>query len=79
MSHNDIRNLLSRLHDSFGGNAPSPQVHQLMEQMQQQLQAGGDEALSDSASALLAEVEGEHPDGTALVLEIIEVLDRMGI
>ena len=79
MSHPQIENLLTRLHDSFGGNAPSPAIRQLMEQMQQQVKAGQDGDLGDSASALLVEIEGEHPQGTTLVLEIIEILDRMGI
>ena len=78
MSHTDIKNLLSQLHDTFGSNAPSPQIAELMAQMQRQLDSGNAD-VSDAASELLLEVEAEHPDATAIVLNIIEVLDRMGI
>lgn len=80
MSHTEINNLLTRLHDTFGGNAPSPQVAELMQKMQQHVQTSGVEPeISDTASDLLLEVEAEHPDATIIVLDIIEVLDKMGI
>lgn len=80
MSHSEIKNLLTRLHDTFGGNAPSPQVEELMARMQQHVQNSTVEPeISDTASDLLLEVEAEHPKATAIVLDIIERLDKMGI
>lgn len=80
MSHSEIKNLLTQLHDTFGSNAPSPQVSALLEKMQQHLQTSNIEPdISDTASDLLLEVEAEHPDATITVLNIIEILDKMGI
>jgi hypothetical protein len=84
MSNTEISSLLTRLHDSFGDNAPSPQIQQLMKKMQEHLHesskpAEGEPDISDTASTLLAEVEAEHPDATAIVLNMIETLDKMGI
>jgi hypothetical protein len=83
MSNTEIKSLLTQLHDSFGSSSPSPQISRLMQDMQLQLDGAkpgaGEPDLSDNASALLAEVEAEHPDATVVVLNIIEMLDRMGI
>ena len=80
MSHTEIKNLLSQLHDTFAGNAPSPAVNALMQQMEQSLQNGKvAPEIADAASEMLAEIEGEHPKATQLVLDIIEILDRMGV
>lgn len=80
MSHTEIKNLLTQLHDTFGGSAPSPQVNELMQKMQQHVQTSTVEPeISDTASDLLLEVEAEHPDATIIVLNIIEALDKMGI
>ncbi len=80
MSHKEIHGLLTQLHDAFAGNAPSPQVSALMQKMQQSVQNGKVEPeIADAASDLLIEVEGHHPKATQLVLDIIEILDRMGI
>jgi len=80
MSHTEIKSLLTQLHDTFGGNAPSPQVNELMQKMQQHVHTGSIEPeISDTASDLLLEVEAEHPDATIIVLNIIEILDKMGI
>jgi len=80
MSHTEIKSLLTQLHDTFGSNAPSPQVAELMKKMQQHLHSDDVEPeISDTASDLLLEVEAEHPDATIIVLNIIETLDKMGI
>jgi hypothetical protein len=80
MSHTELKGLLTRLHDTFADNAPSPQVNALMQKMEQHLQADKvAPEISDTASHLLVEVEGEHPQATTIVLDIIEILDRMGV
>lgn len=80
MSNTEITSLLTQLHDSFGSNAPSPQIKELMDKMQQHVQtATVAPEVSDTASDLLLEVEAEHPNGTVIVLNIIETLDKMGI
>jgi hypothetical protein len=80
MSHKELQSLLTQLHDTFSGNAPSAAVGALMQKMQQSLQNGKVEPeIADSASDLLVEVEGAHPKATQLVLDIIEILDRMGV
>ncbi len=80
MSHTEIKSLLTQLHDTFGGSAPSPHINELMQKMQQHVQSGKVEPeISDTASDLLLEVESEHPDATVIVLNIIEILDKMGI
>lgn len=80
MSHAQLSGLLTKLHDTFAGNAPSPEVSALMKQMEQSLQ-GGKVApeIADAASDMLIEVEGAHPQATAVVMDIIEILDRMGV
>lgn len=80
MSHKEIQGLLAQLHDTFAGNAPSPEVSALMQKMEQSVQNGKVEPeIADAASDLLVEVEGVHPKATQLVLDIIEILDRMGV
>ena len=80
MSHTELKGLLTQLHDTFSGNAPSAEVNALMQKMQQSLQNGKVEPeIADAASDLLVEVEGQHPQATQLVLDIIEILDRMGV
>lgn len=80
MSQVEIKNLLTQLHDIFGSNAPSAEVNALMQKMQQHVAGGKIEPeIADTASDLLIEVEAEHPDATVAVLNIIEILDRMGI
>lgn len=80
MSHTEIKSLLTQLHDTFAGNAPSPQVAALIEKMNQQVTTSSIHPdISDAASDLLLEVEAEHPDATVIVLNIIEILDKMGI
>jgi len=80
MSQTEIKSLLAQLHDAFGGNAPSPSINELMQKMQQHVQANKIEPeISDTSSDLLLEVEAEYPDATVIVLNIIEILDRMGI
>ena len=80
MSHTQLTGLLTQLHDTFAGNAPSAEVNALMQKMQQSLQNGKvAPEIADAASELLVEVEDAHPKATALVLDIIEILDRMGV
>ena len=80
MSQAEIKNLLTQLHDTFAANAPSPAINELMKKMQQSVQGGKVEPeIADAASDLLVEVEGAHPKAMQLVLDIIEILDRMGI
>lgn len=80
MSHKELQGLLTQLHDTFAGNAPSAAVSTLMQKMQQSLQNGKVEPeIADSASDLLVEVEGASPKATQLVMDIIEILDRMGV
>jgi hypothetical protein len=80
MSQTEIKNLLTRLHDTFAGNAPSPQINELMQKMEQHLKSSEvDPEISDTASDLLLEVEAENPNATIVVLDIIELLDKMGI
>jgi len=80
MSHKELQGLLTQLHDTFSGNAPSAEVNLLMKKMQQSLQNGKvDPEIADSASDLLVEMEGASPKATQIVLDIIEILDRMGV
>lgn len=74
----EVKSLLTQLHQSFGDNAPSPQVKQLLDEMQRQADSPNPD-MSDAASNLLLELEGEHPQATSIVLRIIEILDSMGI
>lgn len=74
----EVKSLLTQLHQSFGDNAPSPQVKQLLDEMQRQADSANPD-MSDAASNLLLELEGEHPQATSIVLRIIEILDSMGI
>lgn len=74
----EVKSLLTQLNNSFGNNAPSPQVKQLLDEMQRQADSANPD-MSDAASSLLLELEGEHPQATSIVLRIIEILDSMGI
>jgi len=80
MSHTELKGLLTRLHDTFADNAPSPQVSALMQKMEQSLQDGKvAPEIADAASDMLVEVEGVHPKATQVMMDMIEILDRMGV
>lgn len=78
-----INNLMTQLHDTFGDDEPSPQVAQLMQEMERHVQhwqsPAPEDALLDTAEALAAELEVEHPAATGVVRKIIEALNNMGV
>jgi hypothetical protein len=78
-----INNLMTQLHDTFGDDEPSPQVAQLMQEMQRHVKhwetPAPEEALLDTAEALATELEVEHPAAATVVRRIIEALNNMGV
>ncbi len=78
-----INNLMTQLHDTFGDDEPSPQVAQLMQEMERHVQhwesPAPEEALLDTAEALATELEVEHPAATSIIRKIIETLNNMGV
>ena len=80
MPQQQLENLITRLHESFGSTDASPQQQQLLDDLQRH-SAGGSDTLSlqDSANLVLEELEIEHPQTAAILREIVETLGRLGV
>lgn len=80
MPQQQLENLITRLHESFGSTETSPQQQQLLDDLQRH-SAGGSDTLSlqDSANVVLEELEIEHPKAAAVLREIVETLGRLGV
>ena len=83
MPKQHIEGLISQLHEKFAVSDTSPQQEALLAEMQSQLDEWeGPKPSSDfldNAEMLLQEVEEEHPTLAAIIGEIINALNRMGI
>lgn len=83
MARQIVNNLLTQLHDTFGDNKPSPQVEQLMLDMQRHINRWDtptpEEDIFDTAEALVAELEVKHPGAAGVVRKIIETLNNIGV
>jgi len=84
MPIDNLKTLISDLHDSFGDDETSPQQQQLMQQLQiyvhdidtaEPVPPG----LIESAEILLDEVEEDYPQTAAIIRQIINALGNMGI
>ncbi len=80
MPQQQLENLMTRLHETFGSTEASPQQQQLMDDLQRHIENGNnDPTLQDSANLLLEELEIDHPKAAVILREIIETLGRLGI
>ncbi len=84
MPIDNLKALISDLHDSFGDDQTSPQQQQLMQQLQAYVH-DVDTAepvppgLIESAEILLDEAEGSYPQTAALIRQVIRALGNIGI
>jgi hypothetical protein len=84
MPVDNLKALISELHDSFGDDETSPQQQQLMQQLQTYLH-DIDTAepvppdLIESAEILLDEVEVAYPKTATIIRQVIKALGNMGI
>jgi hypothetical protein len=84
MPVDNLKALISDLHDSFGDDESSPQQQQLMQQLQiyvhdidtAELVPPG---LIESAEILLDEVEEGYPQTAAIIRQVINAVGNMGI
>ena len=83
MPKQHIEGLISQLHDKFAVSDTSPQQEALLAQLQSQLAEWEGPKPSDdfltNAEMLLQELEDEHPTLAAMIAEVINTLNRMGI
>lgn len=84
MPKEKIQNLLTELHESFGSNDPSPQQEMLLAEVQRHVHQMGtpavpDPSFSDTLESLVEEMKEDHPQGTAIVSQILKVLADIGI
>jgi hypothetical protein len=84
MPIDNLKALISDLHDSFGDDESSPQQQQLMQQLQiyvhdidtaEPVPPG----LIECAEILLDEVEEDYPQTAAIIRQVINALGNMGI
>jgi len=84
MPIDNLKALISDLHDSFGDDETSPLQQQLMQQLQMYVH-DVDAAepvppgLVESAEILLDEVEEDYPQTAAIIRQVINALGSMGI
>lgn len=84
MPINNLRNLITELHDSFGDIETSPQQQQLMRQLQQ-FSHNLDEAeptnpnFTETAEILLEDIKETYPKSAAIIREVIHALGNMGV
>lgn len=84
MPRERIQNLLTELHESFGTDEPSPQQQMLLADVQRHVHEMGtpevlDPSFSDTLESLVEEMKEEHPQGAAIVSQILKVLVDIGI
>ena len=84
MPKKKIERLMSDLHEQFGGDLTSPQQQQLMEKMQHHLHRWGENEplepnFQESVELLLEDIKDKHPKAAAVIKEVLEVLNNIGI
>ncbi|MBU2886006.1 DUF4404 family protein [Gilvimarinus agarilyticus] len=84
MSNDNLDQLIGRLHELFGTEDESPAQQRLMAELARHTHAtGSDEQLDprplDTLEEMLDEFEGEHPQVSAVLGQVITSLKNMGI
>ena len=83
MPKHHIEGLITQLHEKFADSDTSPQQDAMLESMQSQLAEWEGpkppENFFETAEMLLQEVEEDHPKAAALVREIINALNSIGV
>jgi len=84
MPIDNLKALISQLHDSFGDDETSAQQQQLMQQLQTYVHdidtaEPVPPGIIDSAEILLDEVEEGYPQTAAIIRQVISALSNMGI
>lgn len=84
MPRKKIENLISQLHDTFGDDETSAQQARLMQDLENHIHNWDEPALPDPTIAetvemLLEEIEEDHPKAAAVVKQIMEVLQNIGV
>ena len=83
MPKQHIEGLITQLHEKFADSDTSPQQEAMLAQMQSQLVEWEGPKPSDdfteTAEMLLQEMEEEHPKTSAIIREIINTLNNIGV
>jgi hypothetical protein len=84
MPVDNLKALISALHESFGDDETSSQQQQLMQQLQTYVHdidtaEPVPPGLIESAEILLEEVEEDYPQTAASIRQVISALSNMGI
>lgn len=84
MPKEKIQNLLTELHESYGSSEPSAQQQMLLAEVQRHVHDMGtpevqDQSFSDTLELLVEEMKEDHPQGAAIVTQIMKVLVDIGI
>lgn len=84
MPKEKIQNLLTELHESFGSAEPSQQQQALLAEVQRHIHDMGtpdvpDQTFSDTLELLVEDMKEDHPQGAAIVSQIMKVLVDIGV
>ena len=83
MPKQHIEGLISELHDRFADSDTSPQQEAMLEQMKSELAEWEgpkpSEGFRTTAERLLQEMEEDHPRTAAVIHEIINTLNNIGV
>lgn len=84
MAKAKIEGLISDLHDKFGSDITSREQREMIEKMEAELdewqgQKPRDMTFVETAEMLREELEEDHPKAAAIIHEIIEILNNIGV
>lgn len=84
MPKEQLLNLITRLHDSFGDEEVSPQQQQLLDDMKHHIHninepAPADPDMLQTIETLIEDIEEDHPKAAGLARDILEILVNIGI
>ncbi|MDO3387012.1 DUF4404 family protein [Gilvimarinus sp. SDUM040013] len=84
MAQENLNQLIGRLHELFGSDEESPAQQRLMAELTRHTHAEGtqeepDPKPLDTLESMLEEFEGEHPQVSAVLGQIITTLKNMGV
>ncbi|MGD8176811.1 DUF4404 family protein [Marinimicrobium sp. ARAG 43.8] len=85
MPQEKIRNLMTRMHETFGSDQPSDQQKHLMEQLELHTHPRGmkdtygEPVPLETLELLVEDMEAEHPRTAAAMREILETLKNIGV
>ncbi|WNO11402.1 DUF4404 family protein [Teredinibacter sp. KSP-S5-2] len=79
-----VTNLISKLHETFGDDATSPEQERLMMEINSHMQDWQgkhpeDASLIETVELLVTQLEESHPKSASIAKEIVNVLRDIGV